>query len=182
MEGPREPFRERLRARPEKHAPADAPWQAVPPPAEPVFLPLPDGSFRVLAQASPSHGPRPQGRPPGLLPATVDSLQFGRGARELRLHVRLGEGPNAGVEVRGIWEDGRVRVELLAPPEGPPPDLDAVRAALRARGLEGVSVDLGGGSREQRRPPPQPPVPTGPGASRIPVARAPQAPPEEPEW
>lgn len=122
----------------------------------------PDGTLVITA---PIDRPPPGFAPPQPRPATtsrtdrpqparspvrgeiaITDVKVGTGRDGVRVHARIAEGRHTGVEVRAVESNGKVSIELVTRHandakalEG---ELERLRESLRARGLEGVAVDV----------------------------------------
>jgi hypothetical protein len=88
-------------------------------------------------------------------PVALTDVRVGGAPGTARLHATLAEGRHVGVELRAVEHRGRVTIELHAPSAEAAlalrAELPAVREALSARGLEGVSVEVHAGDEGDRQ-------------------------------
>lgn len=122
------------------------------------LVPAPDGSF-VVMPAFVHHGPARaadrglKAHGVGAMSPSIDQMRFGAGRDETRLHVRLADGPFAGVEIRGVQRAGRIAIEVVQDPARPTVDLEELRRALAVRGLRSVDLSFADAHHAPRRPP-----------------------------
>jgi hypothetical protein len=88
----------------------------------------------------------------------LTDVRAGSAAGQSRVHARIAVGAHTGVELRAVERAGVVAVELRAPSGTSAAalraELPALREALAARGLEGVTVNVrsdGDDARDGRR-------------------------------